>query len=126
MNTTPTDINCEKDIKVIVNAFYEKVMKDEQIGHYFSGVNWSSHLPLMYDFWSSLMFQTGKYSGYPFLKHASLKGLNADHFKSWIDLFINTVDEHYAGENANVIKQKATQIATVFSIKLGVNRNNLH
>jgi hemoglobin len=123
MKANLTDIKTEEDIKKLVDAFYGKVLGNEHIGHYFAHVNWESHLPLMYNFWSSLMFQSGKYSGYPFLKHESLKGLNDAHFKSWIQLFIETVSEQFTGENAEVIKQKAAQIATVFSIKLGVHRN---
>ncbi|MBA3900580.1 MAG: group III truncated hemoglobin [Bacteroidetes bacterium] len=122
MNENLKDIQTEEDIKKLVDAFYEKVMKDEDIGHYFSNVNWGLHLPVMYNFWSSLMFQTGAYSGYPFLKHEALNGLKENHFKSWIALFIATVNEHFAGEKAESIKQKASQIATVFSIKLGLHR----
>jgi hemoglobin len=40
-----------------------------------------------------------------------------EHFKQWIFLFKATVDDLFQGDNAEKIKQRATSIATVMTIK---------
>jgi hemoglobin len=113
-------ITSEADIKILVDTFYNKVQNDKVIGPYFADVNWDVHLPKMYSFWSSLLFLTGSYKGFPFAAHAGLPNLSKPHFERWLKLFMQTVDENFAGENAAIIKNKANQIATVFMIRLGI------
>jgi hemoglobin len=119
LNTKP-DITSDSDIKTLVDAFYSKVQNDKIIGPYFAELNWEVHLPRMYSFWSSLLFLTGSYKGFPFAAHAGLPNLSKPHFERWMELFMQTVDEDFAGENAAIIKNKVNQIATVFMIRLGI------
>lgn len=118
------DIQNRADIENLVNAFYEKVKKDESISHFFTEVvpvNWEKHLPVMYDFWENLLFATGNYEGNPMAKHKGIhhkSPLSMQHFQQWIRLFHETVDERYEGNNADLIKQRAQSIAIVMQVKI--------
>lgn len=118
------DIQNRKDIEKLVNAFYEKVKKDDVIAYLFNEVakvNWEKHLPVMYDFWENVLFYTGSYSGNPMDKHESLhrkSKMNTQHFDRWNKLFNETVDEYFEGYNSELVKQRAKSIATVMQIKI--------
>lgn len=118
------DIKTRSDIEKIVNVFYDKVKQDPEIGYIFNDiahVNWEKHLPIMYDFWESIVFSTGKYAGNPMDKHVDLHAkspLTMQHFQKWNQIFSSTVNELYEGENAERIKQRAQSISTVMQIKL--------
>lgn len=118
------DIRNRRDIARLVGAFYDKVKKDELIGFFFSEVvpvDWEQHLPLMVDFWDNVLFFSGTYSGNPMQIHMRLHQkhrMEMTHFIRWNKLFNETVDEMFAGEQAETIKQRAASISTVIQIKL--------
>jgi hemoglobin len=118
------DILERNDIEIAIRTFYEKVLKDDVIGFIFTDVakvDWEKHLPVMYDFWENVIFNTGKYSGDLINIHRQLSTklpLTQEHFKHWIALFTETIDELYTGENAERAKQRALSIATILQIKL--------
>jgi hemoglobin len=118
------DIESRKDIEKLINCFYEKVMQDEAIGFFFKEIvpiNWENHLPVMYDFWESIVFNTHNYKGNTMEIHKTLNtksALKPEHFKQWLTLFKATVNEMYIGNNATLIEQRATSIATVMQIKI--------
>jgi len=114
------DIETSDDIRTLVHAFYRDMEADPVLGSYFEGLPWSEHLPKMVGFWSSIVFQTGAYRGTPFDPHARMPGLGREHFAQWIGRFIQTVDAHFAGERADLMKARAEQIAGVFQVKLGL------
>ena len=65
INSQP-DITSEADIRLLVDGFYAKVVEDALLGPVFNGfahVDWPRHLPVMYDFWSSLLLGTTRYHG---------------------------------------------------------------
>ncbi len=51
------------------------------------------------------------------MKHIPLP-INNSHFEKWLSLFLETVDEHFAGEVAEEAKTRARNIAGVFQFKL--------
>ena len=118
------DITTRADIEQLVQRFYEKVRADPMIGPLFGGmypVNWERHLPIMYDFWENTLFYTGTYTGNPIQTHRKLHErypLNSDHFRQWVHLFTETVDELFEGEKALLARQRALSIATVMKVKL--------
>jgi len=118
------DIGNRADIKQLIDAFYMKVRTDDVIGYLFNevaNVNWEHHLPRMYDFWESILFQSGGYKGNPIPAHMKLheqSPLSAEHFERWVGLFKETVDELYEGEKAEMAKQRAMSIATIIQIKV--------
>ena len=116
-----TDIQNRSDIEKLVNAFYEKVKKDETIGYFFEAVNWEKHLPVMYNFWENIIFSTGNFEGNPMARHKELdqkSPMSMRHFQQWIYLFNDTINELFEGENAELIKQRAQSIATVMQVKI--------
>lgn len=114
------DITTDADICCIVDAFYGDITDDPLLGRFFAPIDLPAHLPKMYTFWSSVVFQTGAYRGRPFDAHVDLPGLEAGHFERWLARFEATVDAHYSGAAATQMKQRARQIATVFQLKLGL------
>ena len=118
------DITNRDDIILLINTFYEKVKQNEVIGYIFNDVakvNWEKHLPVMYDFWENVIFFTGNYNGNPMMVHKHLNDktrLNAEHFKEWIKLFTQTVDDLFEGEKAELTRQRAMSIATAMQVKI--------
>ncbi len=118
------DIQTRSDIELLVNTFYQKVEKDEIIRHFFIDVvklDWSKHIPVMYDFWESILLDKHNYKGNPMPAHVSLNEkspMKKEHFDRWIQLFSSTTDELFAGEKAELAKTRALSIATVMQIKL--------
>lgn len=118
------DIEDRKDIELLINSFYDKVKQDAIIGLFFTEVvqvNWEKHLPVMYNFWENIVFQTGSYNENPMAKHLELNKkslITMEHFQRWILLFNETVDELFKGEKAELIKQRALSISTVMQIKI--------
>jgi hemoglobin len=114
------DICTDGDIEKLVHRFYAKVQQDDRLGYIFNDfahVNWDTHLPKMVDFWSNLLFRTGRYSGRPFRQHLPLPVQKED-FHRWYSLFEQTVDEHFSGENAELAKELAAKIASAFSVRM--------
>ncbi len=115
------DITSRKDIEIVVNAFYDKVQKDDHLKMMFSDVDWEKHLPLMYDFWDNVLFYTGNYTGNPMAIHQKAHQkhpLNPALFKRWLELFSATIDEDYRGSNAQLLKERAHNIAAIMQVKI--------
>jgi len=116
-----TDIQTRADIAMVVDNFYKKATQDEQIGYLFEGLDLEAHLPTMHDFWENILFRTGAYKGGMMYKHLMLnarKPLEQGHFVRWLELFTQTVDEHFAGENANTMKQFAFSVASTMTARI--------
>ena len=118
------DILTKTDIIQLVDKFYDRVKTDPLLGPYFIDlvkINWAKHLPVMYTFWENVLFHTGTYDGNPMQIHKAMHDkfpMRTEHFQQWLRLFTSTVDDLFAGNNAEVIKQRATSIATVMQIKI--------
>lgn len=120
MTVSRPDIQSEADVKLLVDTFYLKVNQDDMLApvfNNFAGVDWSRHLPIMYDFWSGILLGTSRYRGRPFPKHMPLP-IDVTHFQRWLALFNATVDELFAGPKANEAKMRALNIASVFEFRL--------
>lgn len=129
------DIVSRKDIEIIVDAFYSKVRKDKLLGTIFNDIfklNWDKHLETMYNFWDNILFYSGTYQGNPMNLHTHISkvtSIKKTHFKCWQKLFDETVDEHYEGDKANLIKKRAANIAkimqeNIFSKKITLNKQS--
>jgi hemoglobin len=113
------DITQADDIRVMVDRFYDKVKTDPLLGPVFNHVDWPNHLPIMYDFWSSVLLGTQTYRGNPFQKHLHLK-IDQRHFNRWLVLFEETVDANFTGEKTKEAKVRARAIAEIFQLKMGL------
>jgi hemoglobin len=124
------DIQNTADIKLLVDDFYKKAISDDSLGHIFTDVakvNWEHHLPIMYAFWESILLGEVGYKGNPMDAHFRLNEkytLTADHFNTWKFLFLETVDEHFEGEVAQMAKQKAVSIADLMFYKIHNHYNS--
>jgi len=112
-------IGSRDEVKLLVNSFYEKVKHDELLAPVFAHVDWPHHLPIMYNFWSSVLFGDMSYNGNPFSKHKELP-LKREHFSRWIKLFLETVDSEFSGAVAEEAKNRAQTIAIMFQHKMGL------
>lgn len=113
------DIVSREEVKVLVNSFYEKVKKDELLAPSFAHVDWPHHLPIMYNFWSSVLLGDMSYNGSPFSKHKELP-IRREHFSRWLELFLETVDSEFIGPVAEEAKNRAKTIAAMFQHKMGL------
>lgn len=118
------DITKPKHIHRIINAFFKKVRKDALLSPYFADKtkeDWEAFLPMMYSFWENALFYSGGYLGNPMQRHKELNDMRSfseDHYARWINLFSMAIDERYAGEKAELMKERARNIATVMQVKL--------
>jgi hemoglobin len=118
------EIASKADIIELIDAFYTKVKQDDLIGFFFHDivkVHWEQHLPVMYDFWDNIVFSSGSYQGNPMDAHFKLHAkspMKAAHFERWLSLFFETVDEHFTGANADLIKRRAESIAYIMQTKI--------
>ena len=115
------DIENEDDIKLLVDTFYNSVNEDvllSPVFNNFAKVDWEHHLPMMYNFWSTVLLGSMNYKGQPFPKHMNLP-IQPAHFNRWIDLFTKAIDLLFSGEKAEEAKQKALNIARIFQLKMG-------
>jgi hemoglobin len=116
-----TDSLSDRDvIRIFVHRFYDKVRKDEELDPIFSGVigdHWDAHLERMTDFWSTVMLGTRDFQGNVFGKHMALSGVEPEHFRRWLGLFEETVNELFDGAIAEEFLLVARRIAS--SLQLG-------
>ena len=118
------DIENRADIERLVRIFYEKLLADDMLGHIFTEVaqiDLVEHLPILFDFWESVLFQVGKYSRNTMDIHLDLNmkyRLKGEHFNQWLILFYETVDEYFEGIKAQQAKERALSIANIIKIKI--------
>lgn len=114
------DIENREDIDRLMRAFYAKAVADDVIGYIFTGVaklDLERHLPVIGDFWETLLFGTKNYQKHgrnPLQVHYDLhlkSALNYRHFNRWLEIFTATVDETFAGVRADFLKLRAAAIA---------------
>ena len=120
MSEAATPYPTEAEIEDLVATFYARIRKHPSLGPIFErvmGPDWSVHLKLMCDFWSSVMLTTGRYKGRPIPAHVKIAGIEPRHFAEWLDLFEATAREMFAPELAGSFVAKARRIAE--SLKLG-------
>lgn len=109
-----------EDIKQLVDAFYDRVRKDELLSQIFNERiedRWPAHLEKMYRFWQTVLLDEHTYYGAPFPPHATLK-VDAVHFQRWLLLFRETVDELFIGQKAEEAKWRGQKMAQMFEIKI--------
>ena len=118
------DIATRADIEQLIISFYEKVKLDATIGFIFTEVvpiNWKHHIPVIVDFWESILLDNPVYKKNAMEVHYDLNKkipLQKEHFDSWMYLFASTVDALFEGKVANEAKIRAKSIAAVMLFKM--------
>ena len=114
------DIENREDIDELMRAFYADAMRDDVIGYIFTDVaklDLNHHLPIIGDFWETMLFQTGAYAKHgrnPLQVHGALSDkepLTLEHFTRWLEIFTSKIDGLFEGERADFLKLRANAIA---------------
>ena len=123
------DIANREDIDLLMNVFYTKLLEDNSINYIFNDVvkiNMETHLPVIADFWESLLFNRNIYYNNPMKIHLDIQNktpLLKHHFDTWLGYFNSAVDELFEGSMALKAKERALSIATVMQIKIAQQKH---
>lgn len=118
------DIKDRTDIQLLVDSFYKQVLKDELIGKFFTEVvvlDWQVHIPVMYDFWETVLLGAQKFRGNPMEKHFRLNEMEPllpVHFDRWLLLWERSVNQNFEGANAREAITRAQQIGGLMKFKV--------
>ena len=124
-------IDNRKDISKLVKFFYFKIRENELLGPIFnshiSEEQWPEHLEKLTDFWETNLFGIAKFKGSPSAKHIKVDAnmnykIEQSHFGVWLQLWFETIDQHFEGEIANKAKQAAHKMATGQFLTIWRNR----
>ena len=118
-----SDLRDRADVAALVTEFYRRAFADDLLGPVFVDVarmDLPAHLPIMCDFWETVLFRAGTYRRNAFTVHVGLHrrpelgaaGLSADLFARWLALWTATVDDLFAGPVAERAKAQAGRIAS--------------
>jgi hemoglobin len=129
-NYMKRDIENRSDLEKILAAFYEQAFKDDLIGRFFTEVvplDLTTHLPVITDFWEAVILNKHTYRKNVMEIHqhiSQLSPIKKEHLDRWVHLFTQTIEAHFEGAKATLMKQRATSIATLMDIKLNHNPIN--
>jgi hemoglobin len=104
----------------LLTAFYAAVGRDPQLGPYFAGLDMTAHIPRIADFWSTLLFHSGRYTGNAFRPHAVMRGLQTTHFDRWLAALEAVVDARHTGPVAERMKALGHRVAYSMQLRLGL------
>ncbi|MGV0815648.1 group III truncated hemoglobin [Mycolicibacterium boenickei] len=118
------DLAGHDDVELLLWRFYSKALSDPVLAEPFAELRAKglrSHLPVMCDFWETVLFGAGLYHGSALIVHRELHArhpLSAVHFVRWLTLWTDTVDELYQGRYADRAKLQAGRIAKAMHRRL--------
>ncbi len=123
VNKMKKDITEKADILLLIEDFYTRVLSDELIGNIFvvANFNLEKHIPVMVSFWQGILLNEHYYHGNPMIKHIELNKLiplNEDHFKRWLQIWKETVDNRFKGPVADNALKRAENISQIMLNKL--------
>ncbi len=123
------DIANREDIDLLMKVFYRRLLEDNSINYIFTDVvkiDIETHIPVIADFWESILFNRNIYHNNPMKIHLEMQTktpLLKHHFDTWLGYFNTTVDEMFEGSVASKAKERALSIATVMQIKISQQEN---
>lgn len=118
------DIRDRHDIADVITDFYTRAFADDLLGPVFVDIaqlDLPAHLPIMCDFWETVLFRAGRYRRNALAVHVDLHrraDLTGAHFARWLRLWHATVDARHAGPKAELAKTQATRIASSMQRRL--------
>ena len=115
-------------ISQLVERFYSAVRGDDLLGPIFAKhvQNWPLHLARMKEFWTSVMIESGRFSGSPMQKHIAVGGLDETHFARWQRLWNQVLTE--IAPNSDVaarFRAAAKRIGESLLTGIEINRGGL-
>ena len=124
------EIETREDISLLVENFYRKVMDDDLLEVIFKETlffNRDTHIPVMIDFWETLLLKKASYKGNTMRAHIDLNKkfpLKPDHFKQWKKLFFETLDEHFTGRKVLEAKKRVELMEVLIQTKIAQSNNS--
>jgi hemoglobin len=118
----------EAFISVLVERFYDAIRHDDMLGPIFAEkiIDWPTHLSRMKDFWASIMFDPGRFSGSPMQKHIAIGGLDGGHFDRWWLLWDQTLSQISPGAAATGrFREAARRIGESLLTGIRIDRGGL-
>ena len=119
-----TDLDNRQKIDKAVGRFYEQLIQDQQIGHFFTRIiplDLEVHLPVIVDFWETTLLGSGSYKGNPMIKHLELNKLSPirkEHFDRWLALWESSLRAEFSGPKCEEAINRAKQIAQLMDYKI--------
>jgi len=129
MNTK--DITSREDIQSLIEDFYENVKLDDTLGIIFNQIipiNWDHHIPLIVDFWETILLDNPLYKNNAMEKHFDINKiylLKKEHFDAWLALFYSSIDKNFYGPVAELAKKRAASIAGIMQFKMHIINNEI-
>lgn len=111
------DIETYEDCLLLIEKFYDKLLADEQIAHFFTDLDLKTHIPKVADFWAFILIDKPGYNNNMMTAHARLD-LHDEDFQRWLELFHETINELFSGEKANLAIERSTLVAWTMKSKL--------
>ena len=129
MTSQKKEIDTREDIFLLVDSFYDKVRDEPTLGPFFNRVikDWPKHIQHLTTFWeTSLLFNKtleNKYKGNPLEAHIKVDAENNHsiselHFGLWLNLWVETLDEHFEGDIAAMAKRRARKMASFLYLNI--------
>jgi len=124
-----TDLSTCADIDALLRDFYSRALIDEELVEPFTELReqgLESHLPVMCDFWETVLFGTKSYRGSALTVHKGLHEthpLTVVHFQRWLVLWIEVVEERHAGPFATRAVVQASRMARAMSRQITGDRS---
>ncbi|MFC5194866.1 MULTISPECIES: group III truncated hemoglobin [Bizionia] len=123
------NIETRDDVFLLVSSFYDKVRADEFLGPFFNRVitDWDAHIDRLTTFWETSLFMTRKlekkYYGNPLEVHVQVDkennhAITEHHFGAWLNLWFETIDEHFEGEVAENAKRRARKMGSFMYLNI--------
>jgi hemoglobin len=111
------DIGGRMHIGRFVRDFYRQAAMDDVLKPVFAaaGMNWNRHIETLVEFWSWQLFGVRGYEGNPLRAHEPVHDrtpFTDEHYERWLELFVGTIDNLFAGPVAELAKARARKMAT--------------
>src|SRR6187402_2561897 len=110
------DIETREDIEQLIHSFYSELLQIEDMKPVFAGIHFEDHVPQIVHFWSFVLLDEAGYKTNVFEKHRHLP-IQLHQFDTWLSIFSAAVDRLFAGEKAELAKQRATVLTHTFKSK---------
>ncbi|HET9744362.1 MAG TPA: group III truncated hemoglobin [Chitinophagaceae bacterium] len=117
-------LDTREAIELLVNSFYKKVKQDDLLAPIFNNAeyfSWDVHIPIMVNFWETLLLHTASYRGNTMQKHIDLHRrtpLTPELFERWKLLFYSTLHELFEGEGVAEARKRVEAISGLMQYKI--------
>jgi hemoglobin len=112
----PHDLDSRTQIHDLVVHFYREIAFDPILDPIFeevAEVDWAIHMPRLTNYWCRVLLGEPGYDGMLLAAHEHVHALQAFEpvlFDRWYDLWVASIDERWAGPNAEKAKAHAAHI----------------